>query len=158
MQRAYYEAGRVYDALHVVVGVLALIANGIIIINKSAFGDDAVILAVAAVLSIIFVAIQTSFKFAQTANKLRITGAKFANLRDRLEDLLTCQVSRVLVSSKNDADKFQKELKSIMTKWDKVRMGSPNVPWLFWWWAELGLTSARFEKDHENVKFFKKPK
>src|ERR1700722_13199839 len=58
MQRAYYEAGRVYDALHVFVGIVALVANGIVL--KGALGADAFTAGIAGVVSIIFVAIQTS--------------------------------------------------------------------------------------------------
>jgi hypothetical protein len=152
MQRVYYASGRFYDALHVGVGFLALVANGFII--QSAIVSNFVNVGWIAVCSIVLVALQTAFKFADTANKLRATGAKFARLRDQLEDIGTCPVGSDPLQKD---DPWVKELKKILAHWDKIRTGSPNVPYLIWLFADWWWTTAKFNKDHKAAGIIQEP-
>ena len=143
VQRGHYVAGRRYEHLHLWLGVPAVILGAIVgtaVFSSLAQSEISVPVTIAvgflSVASAALAALQTFLKYSELAEKHKLAGARFADLKHKIE--------LVAVFRSNDVAAMADELSRIEEQWSTIREESPNIPSKIWDSVERDLT---FEKD-----------
>ncbi|SFG10043.1 hypothetical protein SAMN05518865_108120 [Duganella sp. CF458] len=153
VQLAHYDSARFFAGLHLLLGVPASVLSTLVgtaifsTLSKSHTAsmpteDGSIVVQIAvgflSVLAAILTGLQTFLKNAEQAERHRIAGARFANLKHRIELVATLPPS--------SDEELRKELLSIESRWAKLREESPTLPTFIWKRIERSLP---FE-DHQN--------
>jgi hypothetical protein len=145
MQLAHYGTARKFDARHLWLGLpaIALSTNVgttvFVSLSKNAdLGHVAlqILVGLLSVTAAVLTALQTFLKYSDLSEKHRIAGAKFANLKHRIELL-----SSLPPSSEGE---LKQQLTMIEDRWSKVREESPTVPIRIWQGIEKSLTFEEY--------------
>jgi hypothetical protein len=149
VQRGHYLAGRRYDRMHLSLGIPAVVLSAIVgsaVFSSLAAPHTAIGWTIAvglfSIMSLVLTALQTFLKYSELAERHKIAGARFADLKHRIE--------MVAVFQSQDREAVRKELETIEGLWAKVREESPNLPAGIWVSVEKELTFERDVKAHPN--------
>jgi hypothetical protein len=127
---AHYESARHFQRLHLWLGLPAIAMSsiaGTTIFASFSQKQPPEIQFVAGALSLVAAALmglQTFLKYSEQAEKHRTAGAKFANLKHRIELLQSFPPA--------SEGEVKAELLSIETVWAKLREESPTLPTGIW--------------------------
>ncbi len=138
VQQAHYMAGRRYEHFHRYLGaptaaLMAIVGTTLFSnISEDASGLSVgvqVSIGLISVLAAVLSGLQTFLGFAELGEKHRIAGARYANLKQRLE-LLECY----------EGTDVQDKLAAIENDWTALREESPNLPQAIWQRIKKNLT------------------
>ncbi len=157
MQFAHYLAARRYGSYRLWLGCTVILLGAVVGLGTTFLASMELsnqlwlklLLGSLSVLSAAVAGIQTFLNYAEISEKHRVAGAKFANLKHRLELLGAKQT----LSAKQLTD----ELSKIEQQWAKLRTGSPNVPQRVWDRIEAERTVEEFDQAYANAKMFSTP-
>lgn len=130
MQGAYYEAARQPDGRHYWFGIRVVTLTAIVgtavfaSISKSPNKDIQILVGMLSILAAVLSALQTFLRFSARAEKYRVAGANFANIKANIEILQ--------ISPPSSPGGYARAMKDIEAAWDKVRKESPNLPRRLW--------------------------
>src|SRR6266481_6908548 len=92
VQRGHYIAGRRYDRMHLVLGVpavgLSAVVGTAIFSSLSAANPDVrwtIVVGLLSIASVVLTALQTFLRYSELAERHKIAGARFADLKHRIE-------------------------------------------------------------------------
>lgn len=123
MQLAHYECARRFERFHLWLGLPAIALSTIVgtavfsSLEKSADIRLQIGVGLLSVVAAVLTGLQTFLRYAELAEKHRVTGARFANLKHRIELLMTLPVE----------DDMRSELVAIEETWAKLREESPSL-------------------------------
>ena len=147
VQLAHYDSARKYGKYHIRLGLPAIVLSTIVgtsiftSLGSAADKSDHVVLTIVvgllSVVSAALVSLQTFLRYSDLAEKHRVAGAKFANLKHRIEMLGTMPPTTIF--------ELNKSLLLVEDEWSKLREDSPNIPTDIWRNIEKSLTYD----DHE---------
>lgn len=130
VQLAHYECARRFERLHLWLGLPAVALStlvGTTVFASLAKTTDVAFQICVGLLSVtaaVLTGLQTFLKYSELAEKHRLAGAKFANLKHRIELLSTLPPS-------SEAD-LRSALEGIEETWSKLREESPTLPSRVW--------------------------
>ena len=157
MQFAHYLAARRYSKYRLWLGCTVILLGAVVGIGTTAIASMEisnelwvkVVMGTLSVISAVVAGIQTFLNYPELSEKNRVAGAKFANLKHKLELL----VSRQSLTSKQLLD----ELAKIEKQWAKLRSTSPNLPLRVWDLIEKERTMEEFDEAYINAKMRSTP-
>ncbi|HEY1136656.1 MAG TPA: SLATT domain-containing protein [Xanthomonadaceae bacterium] len=138
MQLAHYKTARAFDARHFWLGLpaiaLSTIVGTTVFASLSNNTETYIQIAVglSSVIAALLTALQTFLKYSELSEKHRVAGAKFANLKHRIELLASF--------AEPPPDELKQQLVVIEERWEKIREESPNLPTRMWSGVEKSLT------------------
>lgn len=144
MQLGHYTAARKFEASHLWLGLPAIIFSSIVgttVFASLANGANMYLQVITGLLSVtaaVLTALQTFLKHSELAEKHRIAGAKFANLKHRIELLITM--------STTEPNDLKQQLSLLEELWSKVREESPTIPTTVWKKVESSLTYEEHQR------------
>jgi len=144
MQLAHYEAARKLETRHLWLGLPAIVLSTIVgttVFTTISKGADVWQQMAAGLMSVtvaVLIALQTFLKYSELSEKHRSAGAKFANLKHRIELLSAMPPS--------GQDELKQQLTVIEENWSKVREASPTIPTRIWQKVETSLTFEEHAK------------
>jgi biopolymer transport protein ExbB/TolQ len=148
VQHAHYESARIYDRRHFFIGVPSIILSTIVgttvfaslkeISTQSDLVWPTIIVGLLSISSAVLASLQTFLDYKGLAERHKLSGARFADLKHKLEIVAT-------FASGDDSD-LKLRLTEIEQQWEKIREESPNVPTRLWRKIEKKMT---LEKDKE---------
>jgi len=144
VQLAHYESARRYQRLHIMLGLPAVILSTFVgtavfaTLSKEtelqvplpggAMSLSAtqlhLLLGLLSVAAALLTGLQTFLKFSELAEKHRLAGSRFANLKHRIEMLATFPEATPV--------EVRDTLTAIETSWAKLREESPTLPASIW--------------------------
>lgn len=130
VQIAHYECARYFERLHLWLGlpavVLSTVVGTTVFASLSKVTDLAFQIAVGllSVIAAVLTGLQTFLRYSELAERHRLVGARFANLKHRIE-LLTA------FPPATEAE-FNSSLQSVEDAWSKLREESPMLPGRIW--------------------------
>jgi hypothetical protein len=128
VQLAHYEASRRFERLHLWLGLPAIAISTIVgttvfaSLEKSWGTEGQIVVGLLSVVSAVLTGLQTFLRYAELGERHRVAGARFANLKHRLE----------LVATLSSDDEKRASLKEIEDTWAKLREESPTLPDSIW--------------------------
>jgi len=143
VQTGHYEAGRRYDRLHLLLGVPAIAVSALV--GTAVFSSLAteksgiaatILVGLLSVTSAVLVSLQTFLKYSELAERHKLAGARFADLKHRIELIAVFQPA--------DSESLKSQLAEVEQRWEAVREESPNIPRKIWNRIEKTMT---LEKD-----------
>jgi hypothetical protein len=153
VQLAHYESARKFGHRHLWLGFPAIILSTVV--GTSVFATLAksadqvgrpwlqIIIGLLSVLSAVLASLQTFLRSSELAEKHRLAGARFANLKHDLELLATMPPP--------NSDQLRDALSVIEQRWAKLREESPNLPEKIWTRIEQTLTYEKHEKRYPTL-------
>ena len=123
VQLAHYECARRFERFHLWLGLPAIVLSTFVgtavfaSLEKSADVWLQIGVGLLSVVAAVLTGLQTFLKYAELAEKHRLAGARFANLKHRIELLMTLQV---------EAD-MRSQLEGLEDTWAKLREESPSL-------------------------------
>lgn len=139
VQLAHYDSSRHYARLHLLLGIPSIILSAIVgttvfaVLAKTSSEQVAdgtpgtlvqVLIGAMSVAAAVLTGLQTFLKSSEHAEKHRLAGAKFANLKHRIELLATLPPET--------EQELKDELIAIENTWEKIRQESPTIPTHIW--------------------------
>ena len=146
VQLAHYESARRFERLHLWLGLpavaLSTLVGTTVFATLSKAPDIAVqiLVGLLSVAAAVLIGLQTFLKYSELAEKHRMAGAKFANLKHRMELLATLPPET--------EGELREALASIEDTWSKLREESPTLPTRVWRHIEK---SVLIEEYHHHV-------
>ena len=132
MQGAYYEAARQCDSRHYWFGVPVFALSAVV--GTAVFASIAknpsqdirvqILVGMLSMLAAVLSGLQTFLRFSERAEKFRLAGANFANIKATIEILQ--------IDPPSSPTGYAKALKDIEAVWDRVRKESPSLPRRLW--------------------------
>ena len=135
MQNAYYIAARRCGKYHMWLGIPAVLLSTIV--GTSMFASLAklpiepsiqlwvqIATGLLSVAAAALAGLQTFLKYSEQAERHRVAGAKFANLKHRIELLLAFPSAM--------PEPLRTQLAAIEDEWNRIRQDSPNLPDRLW--------------------------
>lgn len=149
VQRGHYLAGRRYDRLHFFLGIPAVALSAVVgsaVFSSLATKELAVWWTIAigllSITALVLTALQTFLKYSELAERHKIAGARFADLKHQIEMIAVFQTA--------DRESIRSKLEAVEQLWTKVREESPNLPAGIWSSVEKELTLEKDIKTHPN--------
>lgn len=148
MQLAHYETARTFDARHLWLGLPAIALSTIVgttvfaSLSKNTDVRLQILVGLFSVTAALLTALQTFLKYAELSEKHRVAGAKFANLKHRIELLASLP--------EPPPDELKQQLTMIEDRWAKVREESPNLPTRIWNNVKKSLTYEEQNRRYPN--------
>jgi hypothetical protein len=130
VQLAHYECARHFERLHLWLGLpavaLSTLVGTTIFASLSKTTDIALQIGVGllSVVAAVLTGLQTFLRYSELAEKHRLAGARFANLKHRIELLSTFPPA-------NEGE-LNGSLQAIEEVWSKLREESPMLPGRIW--------------------------
>ena len=130
VQLAHYECARRFEHLHLWLGLPAIALSTLVgttvfsSLEKTADVRLQIAVGLLSVVAAVLTGLQTFLRYSEPAERHRIAGAKFANLKHRIELLSTLPPA-------NDLD-LRASLEVIEESWAKLREESPTLPGRVW--------------------------
>lgn len=153
MQLAHYEAARKFGHRHLWLGLPVIVLSTIVgtsvfaTVQKTAEQMPHVglqiVIGLLSVLSAVLASLQTFLRFSELAEKHRIAGARFANLKHEIELLDSMRPT--------EPSELRQALASMEERWAKLREESPGVPRKIWAFAEEKLTYEEHSKRYASL-------
>ncbi len=149
VQTGHYEAGRRYDRLHLVLGVPAIAVSALV--GTAVFGSLAtekqnivitIVVGLFSVAAAVLASLQTFLKYSELAERHKLAGARFADLKHKIE--------LIAVFRPPDADALRSLLAEVEEEWERVREESPNIPARIWNRIEKTKTLEKDVAMHPN--------
>lgn len=149
VQRGHYLAGRRYDRMHFLLGIPAVALSAVV--GSAVFSSLAakeqviwwtVVVGLLSITSLVLTALQTFLKYSELAERHKIAGARFADLKHQIEMIAVFQTP--------DKEAIRLKLETVEQLWTKVREESPNLPAGIWSGVEKELTLEKDIKAHPN--------
>ncbi len=148
VQLAHYGAARSFGALNLGLGIPAIVLSTFV--GTSVFATSQhttslwiqIAVGLLSVAAAVFASLQTFLKYAETAEKHRVAGARFAHLKHEIELLSAMPPS--------DEKRLHDALAQIEKRWDRLRRDSPSIPNRLWRQVERGLTFEEHERRFPN--------
>ena len=128
VQLAHYECARRFERLHLWLGLPAVVLStfvGTAVFSSLENSEDIRLqigVGLLSVMAAVLTGLQTFLRYAELAEKHRLAGARFANLKHRIELLMTLPT---------EAD-MRSQLEVIEEAWAKIREGSPSLSSCVW--------------------------
>jgi hypothetical protein len=150
VQHAHYESGRIYERRHFVIGVPSIVLSTIV--GTSIFASLAelsdsinlvcltILIGLLSVASTVLTSLQTFLDYKGLAERHKLSGARFADLKHKLEI--------VAVFPHKSDDELKLELLKIEEEWEKIREESPNFQSKLWHKIERKMTLEEDKKMH----------
>lgn len=130
VQLAHYECARRFERLHLWLGLPAIALSTLVgtavfsSLEKTTDFRVQIVVGLLSVTAAVLTGLQTFLRYAELAERHRIAGARFANLKHRMELLSTLPPA-------TEAD-MRVALASIEESWAKLREESPTLPTRVW--------------------------
>jgi len=150
VQHAHYESGRLYERRHYFIGVPSIILSTVVgtavfssLVKYSESVNITFLTIGVGLLSItsaVLTALQTFLNYKDLAERHKISGAKFADLKHKVEIIAT-------FTSRDDSE-LKEKLEAIENEWVKIREESPNFPTKIWNKIEKEMTLDKDKKMH----------
>ena len=143
VQLAHYESARRFERLHLWLGLPAIAFSTLVgttvfaTLSKTTDLWVQILVGFLSVFAAVLMGLQTFLKYSELAEKHRMAGAKFANLKHRIELLATLPPAT--------ESELKEALATIEESWSKLREESPTLPTQVWRHIEKTVT---FEKSH----------
>ena len=147
VQTGHYEAGRRYDRLHLLLGIPAIIISAIV--GTAVFASLAtdkhnpvvtILVGLLSVAAAVLASLQTFLKYSELAERHKLAGARFADLKHKIELIAVFQPA--------DVDALKSQLAEVEGRWETVREESPNIPAKVWKRIEKEMTLERDIAQH----------
>lgn len=128
VQLAHYECARRFERLHLWLGLPAIALSTLVgtavfsSLEKSADAKLQIIVGLLSVLAAVLTGLQTFLRYGELGDKHRLAGARFANLKHRIEMLMT----------QPDGPEVASQLVGIEEAWAKLREESPSLSSKIW--------------------------
>lgn len=128
VQLAHYECARRFEKLHLRLGLPAIALSAVVgtavfsSLEKSTSTTLQIVVGLLSVLAAVLTGLQTFLRYGELAEKHRLAGARFANLKHRIE----------LLMIRPDAPDVADQLVTIEETWAKLREESPSLPSTVW--------------------------
>lgn len=152
VQTGHYNAGRRYDRLHLLLGIPAIVVSAVVgtavFASLAATEDHVVITIVVGFLSLaaaVLASLQTFLKYSELAERHKLAGARFADLKHKIE--------LIAVFQPLDSEALRAQLVEVEQRWETVREESPNIPAKIWNQIEKTMTLERDIALHPNFGF-----
>jgi hypothetical protein len=148
VQLAHYESARRFERLHLWLGLpaiaLSTLVGTTVFATLSNAADVTVQIAVGllSVAAAVLTGLQTFLKYSELSEKHRLAGAKFANLKHRIELLVALPPS-------TEAE-LKEALISIEETWSKLREESPTLPTRVWRHIEQTVSFEEHQRRYPN--------
>lgn len=129
VQLAHYECARRFERLHLWLGLPAIALSTLVgttvfsSLDKTADVRLQIAVGLLSVTAAVLTGLQTFLRYSELAERHRIAGAKFANLKHRIELLLTFPTA--------DSD-LRASLEALEESWARLREESPTLPARVW--------------------------
>ena len=155
MQLAHYECSRIYNRLHLLLGLPSIIFSTIVgtsIFATLSEGADLWIKVGAGLLSVssaVFAALQTFLKYYELSEKNKIAGGKYANLKQSIEMIATFLPK--------DESELKNEMQKIEDRWDRLREASPSIPTRVWNRISKDITLQKQKEKYPNLMNYNEP-
>lgn len=149
VQLAHYAAGRRHARFHLWLGLPVIILGTIVgtsvfaTLQQSTETWLKITVGLLSVAAAILASLQTFLGHASIAEKHRITGARYASLKQQIELLATMPP--------DDRKELRSALLEIDKQWATYREDSPNIPQKVWRRIEQTLTREEHEKRYPNL-------
>jgi hypothetical protein len=149
VQTGHYEAGRRYDRMHLWLGVPTLIVGTIV--GTAIFASlssathevfPTILVGLLSVASAVLAGLQTFLKYSELAERHKIAGARFADIKHQIE--------MVAVFQADSPELLESKLNEIEQRWEKIREESPNIPARIWRKIEKTMTLEKDVQTHPN--------
>lgn len=130
VQLAHYECARRFERLHLWLGLPAIALSTLVgttvfsSLEKTADVRLQIAVGLLSVVAAVLTGLQTFLRYAELGERHRMAGAKFANLKHRIELLSTLPPASDL--------ELRSALESIEDAWSKLREESPTLPARVW--------------------------
>lgn len=149
VQTGHYEAGRRYDRLHLLLGIPAIVVSAIVgtavFASLAAKNHEPVITILVGFLSVaaaVLASLQTFLKYSELAERHKLAGARFADLKHKIELIAVFQPAEL--------DALKPQLAEVEERWETVREESPNIPGTIWDRIEKNMTLEKDIAMHPN--------
>jgi hypothetical protein len=148
VQLAHYESARRFERLHLWLGLPAIALSAIVGTTVFATLSDAADVRVQIAVGFLSVAaavltgLQTFLRYSELSEKHRLAGAKFANLKHRIELLVAFPPST--------EEELKEALTSIEETWSKLREESPTLPTRIWRRIERTMSFDEHQRRYPN--------
>lgn len=149
VQTGHYEAGRRYDRLHLLLGIPAIAVSTLVgtavFASLAAEKHDTVITILVGLFSVaaaVLASLQTFLKYSELAERHKLAGARFADLKHKIEIIAVFQSP--------DAETLKSQLAEVEQRWETVREESPNIPAKIWNRIEKTMTMEKDLAAHPN--------
>jgi hypothetical protein len=149
VQTGHYEAGRMYDRLHLLLGIPAIAVSTLVgtavFASLDAEKHDIFITILVGLLSVaaaVLASLQTFLKYSELAERHKLAGARFADLKHKIEIIAVFQSP--------DAEALKSQLVEVEGRWETVREESPNIPAKIWHRIEKTMTMEKDLSTHPN--------
>jgi len=157
MQVAHYDAARRYSSYRFWLGCTVIMLGTVVGLGTMSFATTEfsnqlwikVLFGSLSALSAAVAGIQTFLNYPELSERHRVAGARFANLKHKLEIL----VARQPLTPKQLTD----ELAKIENLWAKLRTASPNLPQSVWDPVEVQMTVESFSQDLMKANMLHRP-
>jgi hypothetical protein len=129
VQLAHYECARRFERLHLWLGLPAIALSTLVgttvfsSLDKTADVRLQIAVGLLSVTAAVLTGLQTFLRYSELAERHRIAGAKFANLKHRIELLSTFPAT--------DSD-LRASLEALEESWARLREESPTLPARVW--------------------------
>jgi hypothetical protein len=94
------------------------------------------------VASAVLAGLQTFLKYSELAERHKIAGARFADIKHQIE--------MVAVFRSNSPELLESKLSEIEERWEEIREESPNIPARIWQRIERTMTLEKDSRTHPN--------
>ena len=149
VQIGHYEAGRRYDVLNLWLGIPSIVLSTIV--GSAVFASLAepshgipitILVGLLSVSTAVLTGLQTFLKYSELAERHKVAGARFADIKHQIELVATFQKANV--------SELKSRLKEIEARWEQVREESPNIPPTIWDRIEKKMTLENDIESHPN--------
>ena len=129
-QFSHYSAARYYSKLHYFLGIPVVILSGIVgtsifaSIGQQADRTSTILIGLISLLIAVLGALQTFLRFSERAEKHRIAGARYGEIRREIE-----QVQALPLNSNENLKQF---LDGLRERMDGLASEAPQLPSRFW--------------------------
>lgn len=149
VQTGHYEAGRRYEKLHLWLGVPAIAVSAVVgtaVFSSLGTGESGFVLTILvgllSITSAVLTSLQTFLKYSELAERHKLAGATFADLKHKIE--------LIAVFQPTDAEALKTQLAEVEQRWERVREESPNIPDKIWRKIEEAMTLENDIAAHPN--------
>jgi hypothetical protein len=149
VQTGHYETGRRYDRLHLLLGIPAISVSAVVgtavFASLAAERDHVLATILVGLLSVaaaVLASLQTFLKYSELAERHKLAGARFADLKHKIE--------LIAVFQPHHAEALRVQLAEVEQRWESVREESPNIPAKIWSRIEKEMTLEKDIAQHPN--------
>ena len=143
VQLAHYESARRFERLHLWLGLPAVALSTLVgttvfaTLSKAPDISVQILVGLLSVAAAVLIGLQTFLKYSELAEKHRMAGAKFPNLKHRMELLATLPPETEV--------ELREALASIEDTWSKLREESPTLPTRVWRHIEKSVLIEEYQ-------------